>query len=291
MLYDTKKQAKDTKEVVYTPGSPILHPIRLLQSMLADLRSSFQLAYRLTVRDIAGTYRQTALGYFWAVFPPIVTSFTFIILNKANVMKIEELSVPYPVFVITGTIFWQLFVDALNSPLKVLNLNRAMLSKINFPKEALILSGFGLVIFSFAIKLALLACAMVLFSVQVEWTAILLFLPIIGLLAMGTVIGIFLVPVGMLYQDIQQALTICISALMFFTPVLYPAPSSGALAKVIECNPISPFLIVCREMIFGGQLSRIYEAILVLMVTVVFVLGVWVLYRLAMPVLVERMEA
>jgi lipopolysaccharide transport system permease protein len=291
MFKNTTKRAQHPETIVYTPGSPILHPMRLLQGMLADLRSSFQLAYRLTVRDIAATYRQTALGYLWAVLPPLITSLTFIVLNKANVIRIENISVPYPVFVITGTVFWQLFVDALNWPLKGLNLNRAMLSRVNFPKEALIISGFGQVLFSFVIKLVLLGCVMALFKVQLRWTVVLFFLPVVGLLALGTVVGVFLVPIGMLYQDVQQALTICTSALMFFTPVLYPTPSGGMLGKIFGYNPISPFLIVCREMLFSGELTKLYEALVVLAVIMVLILVVWILYRLAMPILIERMEA
>ena len=132
---------------------------------------------------------------------------------------------------------------------------------------------------------------MVLFNVEVRWTAVLVLLPIVGLLALGTIAGVFLVPIGMLYQDVQQALTMCTSALMFFTPVLYPAPSGGMLGKIFGYNPISPFLIICREMIFTGRLTEIREALIVFALSLLLILVVWVLYRLAMPILIERMEA
>jgi lipopolysaccharide transport system permease protein len=282
---------KTDKTTVYTPESPILHPVLLLKAMLADLRSSFPLAYRLTARDISGTYRQTALGYFWAIFPPLFTSLTFIILNKANVIRVQDISVPYPVFVITGTVFWQLFIDALNAPLKVLNLNRNMLSKINFPKEALIISGICQVLFSFAIKLVLLACVLVLFGTQVKWTLWLLLFPVMGLLTIGTLAGVFLVPIGMLYQDIQQGLTICTSALIFFTPVLYPVPSGGMLEKIIEYNPIAPLLMLCREMLFLGQLDSMHKTATIFAATLMLVFVGWIVYRIALPNLIERMEA
>jgi len=285
------KVEKRAITVVYTPKSPMLHPMRLLQAMMTDLRSSFPLAYRLTVRDIAAAYRQTALGYFWAVLPPLITSLTFILLSKASVIRIESLSVPYPVFVVIGTVFYQLFVDALQAPLKAVNQNRAMLSKVNFPKEALILSGCCQVLFSFAIKLALIACVMALFNVQLRWTVLLLVLPVIGLLALGTVLGILLVPLGILYQDVQQILTIFTSALMFFTPVLYPTPSSGLLGKIVQYNPIVPLLTASREMILSGELLGVCAASGVLAVTLVLILGAWILYRIAMPILIERMEA
>lgn len=284
-----KKQNYET--VVYTPESPILHPVRLLKTMLADMRASFRLAYRLTARDISATYRQTVLGYFWAVFPPLVTSLTFIILNRANIIAGGDSSIPYPVFVITGTIFWQLFVDALNAPLKVLNINRSMLSKINFPKEALILSAIGQVLFSFVIKAILLGIVLIVLQAAVKWTAVFLLLPIVGLLGIGILLGLFLVPIGMLYQDIQQGLVICTACLMFFTPVLFSPPKAGFLGGIVAINPLSPFLIVCREMLFSGDLTHLNATAAILGVTLVLMLVAWILYRITLPILIERMEA
>ena len=70
-------KTKQSKVVVYSPESPILRPLHLLKDMMFDLRASFPLAYRLTARDISATYRQTALGYFWAILPPLVKAFPF----------------------------------------------------------------------------------------------------------------------------------------------------------------------------------------------------------------------
>ena len=145
--------------------------------------------------------------------------------------------------------------------------------------------------FSFVIKLVLLACALLLFHAEVKWTVLFLPLPVMGLLVIGTLVGVFLVLVGMLYQDIQQALTICTSALMFFTPVLYPERSGGIVGKIIEYNPITPFFTVCREMLFSGQLASIFEALVIFGVALILILAGWTLYKLAMPILIERMEA
>jgi lipopolysaccharide transport system permease protein len=291
MAENTVEHAQNGKMIVHTPESPILHPIQLLRSMITDLRSSFALAYRLTVRDISSMYRQTALGYFWAIFPPLVTSLTFVILNRAKVFGLGTYSIPYPVFVITGTVFWQLFVDALNAPLKVLNANRSMLSKISFPKEALILSGIGQVLFSFAMKILLLCFVLIVFGTPVKWTIAFLILPIMGLLCIGILLGLLLVPVGMLYHDVQHGLVVCTTSLMFFTPVVFIPPDAGLLAKIISINPLSYFILVSREMLFYPELHQLNASLLVLGITLILIVAAWVLYRIALPILIERMEA
>ena len=288
-MIDMKRKKKPV--IIYTPESPLRRPFELMRSMVLDLMASYRLARRLTIRDISAQYRQTFLGYFWAVFPPLVTSLTFIILNRANIMQMGAIEIPYPVFVITGTVFWQLFVDALNAPLKVLTVNRTLLSKINFPKEALILSAIGQTLFSFFIKLVLLTLVLIFFQIPIKWTTIFIVLPVSGLLLIGLLFGILLIPIGMLYQDIQQGLIISTSALIFFTPVLFIPPTGGVLNLMISINPISPLFLSIRRLLFNGDLQYFNTSILVLAVTLAL-LGIgWIIYRVALPILIERMDA
>lgn len=276
---------------VYTPESELKRPGKLLKAMIRDLVLSMGLAWRLTVRDIAAQYRQTFLGYLWAILPPLATSLTFILLNHAKIFEIKNIQIPYPVFVMTGTIFWQLFVDALNAPLKMVSMNKGMLSKINFPKEALILSGIAQVLFSFMIKLLLLAATMLLFKTPVSWMAILVSITILGILALGTLIGVLLVPIGTLYQDIQQGLAILLSLFMFFSPVVYLPPESGIMAVLFKLNPLTPLLMATRDWIFAGGSPYFLSGVLVTGVTLYFIMFGWIVYRVSLPILIERMEA
>jgi len=72
------------REVVYTREAQLRSPGKLLGNMGCDLIASRGLAWRLFVRDICAHYWPTALGYFWAVFPPLVTNLIFILLNSSN---------------------------------------------------------------------------------------------------------------------------------------------------------------------------------------------------------------
>ncbi|MEK7448135.1 MAG: ABC transporter permease, partial [Planctomycetota bacterium] len=111
MLDDYLNAIKRFKEpVVYTPESPILHPWKLMTGMLRDVGKSWPLARRLIIRDLTAQYRQTIFGYLWAIIPPLATALIFIFLNSAKILAVPQTEVPYPVYVMTGTIFWQLFV-------------------------------------------------------------------------------------------------------------------------------------------------------------------------------------
>jgi lipopolysaccharide transport system permease protein len=204
-------------------------------------------------------------------------------------VNIDTGSIPYPVFVLTGTMFWQLFVDALNAPLKQLSANRTMLNRVNFPTEALLMSGMGQVLFSFAIKLIVLAVTIAAFQVVVHWTAVFLILPIATLLVMGTALGVLLAPSGMLYTDIGQLLTTLVAPLMFLTPVVYPPPS-GTIGEIMHLNPLTPVFTLVRDLLYGNLVLTGAFALVSAGAVVVGVLA-WLAYRLALPILVERMEA
>jgi ABC-type polysaccharide/polyol phosphate export permease len=59
----------------------------------------------------------------------------------------------------------------------------------------------------------------------------------------------------------------------------------------MEYNPIAPFFEVSREMLFSGRLVSIYEALGIFGVSLILIVVAWTLYKLAMPILIERMEA
>ena len=147
-----ERQFDQVPDAVYTPGSQLRSPSIFIGNMWHDLVASRELAWRLIVRDINARYRQSVFGILWAFLPPLATAGIFIILNRAAVINVSTQDIPYPVFVLFGTLLWQVFVASLSAPLKAVGENRLMLARINFPREALILSGIGQVLFDFAIK-------------------------------------------------------------------------------------------------------------------------------------------
>lgn len=276
---------------VYTPDSPMQSPWAFVATILRETRAARILTWRLFVRDMSAQYRQTAFGYLWAAFPAVFNALVWVALQSAGIISVKTGGVPYVAFVLTGTMFWQLFVDAINAPLKQLNLNRSMLNRVNFTTEAVVASGVAQVIFSFAIKLVVLAVVLAASGAPVRWTAPAVLLPALAVLAVGTVLGLLLAPIGMLYQDIQQGLNVVVAPLMFLTPVIFSVAQAGALRKVVRLNPLTPMFEVTRALLFGGVGPYVAELGIVSGVTLALGAIGWLLYRLSLPILVERIEA
>lgn len=278
-------------EVVYTHRSALSQPYQLFSAMLHDLVASRELTWRLFVRNLSAQYRQSILGYLWAFLPPIVMTLTFVFLNSQKILNLaaDDSDIPYPVYVMVGTLLWQGFVEALNSPLKLLLQSQSMLAKFNFPREALILAGLGEVIFNFVIRLVLLLIVYVWFGVTFPVTVWLAPLGIISLIGLGLMIGLLISPIGILFQDVQRGITLIVSLWLLLTPVVYPPPTQWPASLLVTLNPVSPLLVTTREMLITGRLTQLDGFLIVSGITVLLLLFGWLLYRIAMPRLIERM--
>ena len=273
---------------VYTPDSPLRNPGRLIREMFSDLLASRELAWRLFVRDISAQYRKSILGYIWAFLPPLVTSLPFIFLNSQGVVSMGETPIPYAAYAMVGTIIWQVFVDALNSPLRTVTAAKPMLARINFPREAILLSGLGQVLLNFLIRFVLLVGIFFWYEISPPATAMLSLLGISALIIVGFVLGIMLTPIGILFSDVQQALPVFTLFLLFITPVLYAPPTTGFAAQVAGLNPLTPLVLATRDWLTLGTTVYVLPFVIVSTVALTLLFLGWMIYRLALPHLIVR---
>lgn len=274
-----------------TAKSRLRHPLQLWQEMWRDLLASRELAWQLLVRDIKAQYRQSFLGIFWAFIPPIVTAAGFTLASDAKVLNVGATEFPYPAYVMFSVSLWQTFIEALNAPIQGIAKAKPMLAKINFPREAIILAKLGEVFFNFGIKLILIIGLFIFFKMPVTGSVLLAPLGLIQLVMLGTMIGLLLAPLGVLYQDVSRGLLMLTGVWLFLTPVVFPMPQQGLFARLVAWNPVTPLLVTTRELATTGILTQVPQFWLVSILSLVGLLLAWVVYRLAMPILVERMSA
>ncbi|OHC02204.1 MAG: polysialic acid transporter [Planctomycetes bacterium RIFCSPLOWO2_12_FULL_40_19] len=288
---NTINNAEDLQTVVYSPESQMHTPDRLIRSMLQGLKDSRELAWRLFVRDISARYRQSMLGIFWAFLPPIITGLVFIILQSKKVVNLGETDISFPVYVMVGTTLWQVFTESLNAPLKSVIAAKPMLAKINFPREALIVSAFYDVLFNLLIKSIIIVGIFVYFKVPLTWGLLMAPMAILILILLGMAIGLLLTPLGTLYTDVTQGLIVVTSFWFFLTPVVYSPPQSFPYSLMTTLNPVSPILTGARDLLTKGVVANIGPFLVVSLLTILGLFIAWMIYHIALPILIERMSA
>ncbi|MFM8327929.1 MAG: ABC transporter permease, partial [Pirellulaceae bacterium] len=133
----------------------------------------------------------------------------------------------YAAFAMIGTMLWQTFVESIQNPLQALISAKPMLSKINFPRESILISGMYMVLTNTAIRLLLIFGILAIWGISPGWSVLLLPLFLFGLMICGFALGMALVPVGGLYADVAKSIPILAQFWMLLTPVLYPARTTG----------------------------------------------------------------
>ena len=276
---------------IYTPASPLAQPGMLWREMVADLWAGRELAWRLAVRDISAQYRQSALGILWALINPLTTTAVWLFLSTSRLVQVAETGIPYPVFVFTGTLLWSILIDAFNAPLGQVNANRALLAKINFPREALILTGIYQTLFNGTIKIGILLLVLPFVGVHTGWGALLIPVGVFALVLTGTALGLAITPVGVLYGDIGRGIPLITQFLMYLSPVVFPLATTGWTATLMRLNPLTPLILNARAWFTGQPAQLLGEWVLAVGGSALLLLLVWLVYRLAMPILIERMSA
>jgi lipopolysaccharide transport system permease protein len=274
---------------IYTPDSFLTNPLKLAREMLHDLAASRELAWRLTVRDLSAQYRQTFLGFLWAVILPLANTLVWIFLSRSGVVNVSDTALPYPVYVFTGTMLWAILMDALNAPLQMVTASKSMLAKINFPREALVVAGIYQTLVNALIKVALLLVVLVAMGIHPGWSILLLPIGILSLILVGTVIGLALTPIGLLYTDVGKAIPLLMQFLMYLTPVVFAMPKEGLSATIFRLNPLTPLILATRDWLTGLTPEYLGYFVAVNVAAILLSLMFWVVFRLAMPILIERM--
>jgi lipopolysaccharide transport system permease protein len=260
-----------------------------MATMVNDLWRSSGLAYRLAARDLKAQYRSTLLGYLWAFLTPLMTTMVWVFMSKTGVIRIADTGMPYPVFVFTGTILWQILVESVSMPQQQVASSQSMLVKLNFPRESILLAGFLKLGVNAVIRTVVLLPVLFFFGVVPDAHVVLLPLALLALIVVGSAVGLLFLPIGTLYADIGRVIPIAMQVLMYLSPVVYAIPRDGALATVFRMNPLTPMLVTARAWLTGSPSAMTEEFSLVAISGLGLLLLGWLLFRLAISVLVERM--
>lgn len=264
--------------------------IDTLKGVFQDYKSGWNLAIRLAKRDIKAQYRQSILGLGWVVIIPLVSTLLWVLLQQQGVIKVEGLNVPYIIFALTGIVLWQLFVESLNSTLNIFKQSKSLLSKINFPRESLIIAGVLKVMFNFLIKFTILIIIMVYYQIFPVNYWYLFPIGIVSITLLGVSMGILITPMGVLYNDVQQFIQTFVRLFFFLTPIIYVPAADGLLAKINEYNPVGIIVCTTREWLINADVITYGGSIWwVLGASVFLFLLASVVYRTAMPIIIERM--
>lgn len=187
---------------------------------LGELWQYRELIYFLTWRDLKVRYKQTVLGAFWAILQPFLSMVVFSIFF-GRLLGIPSGDVPYPVFSYTALLPWGLFSKAMSDAGRSLVTNRAMITKVYFPRLTIPLASVLAGLVDFAIAFVVLLGMMWYYDLKITpniWA-----LPFFLLLALVTSLGVglWLSAMNVFYRDIGYIIPFLTQLWFYLSPIVY----------------------------------------------------------------------
>ncbi len=238
---------------------------------IVDLVRYKDLLYMLVKREVSVLYKQTVLGFAWALIKPLAQMlvFTLVFGKLMNMQRMLDNGLPYPVFSYAALVPWTYFATALTSASSSLITNSQILTKVYFPRIIVPLTNVLSKLLDFFLALTVLIGLLVFYNIVP--TINLVYLPLLVLLmAMATFgMSLWLSALSITYRDIQQLMTFLVQLLMFAAPVIWPVslipeeyriwigiyPMSGIIEGFRVC--LTGYGEMPWDMLFSGTISTL----------------------------------
>ena len=179
------------------------------------------LFYFLIKRDVLAIYKQTVMGFTWAIIRPVFSMIVFSVIF-GGLVKMPSDGIPYPIFSYAALIPWTYFAAAMTASTQSLITGKGIFTKVYFPRLIIPLTPVLSKLVDFAIAFVILFGLMAWYGISP--TINLIFLPILILMMMLTAsgIGMWLSAMAIQYRDIPQGVGFLSQLLMYAAPVVWP---------------------------------------------------------------------
>ncbi len=255
---------------------------------LRELIQYQELLFILTWKEIRVRYKQSVMGFFWAILMPLLIVGSGIIIKKvfstvsgvpttlADIASVSVKAVP-----------WAFFMSAIRFATQSLVFNSNLVQKIYFPREILPLSAVLTSLFDFLI--AIIGLTVVLVVSQVGISIHLLWLPLlIGLLILLTfAVGMLLSCANLFFRDVKYLVEVSLTFGIFFVPVFYDVSRLGKWSTLMLLNPVATILESINRVVVLHQPPDGWWIGYVICCSAVALIASWKIFNWTQPAFAE----
>jgi lipopolysaccharide transport system permease protein len=206
-------------------------------------------------RALRKMYRRTLLGWLWLFINPLFPIALRAIIFGA-LLGVGSNGLPYFLFLLAGTVVWDVFASSLMWGTRSLEMNRDLTDQIYHPRAILPLGNMTPALLNMALKVGVFIAALIFYTARdghiylradasLLWAVAALALALLSALALSFFTAIW----GEMTRDIRFALGQLLSVWYLLTPVLYP------LSEVPEAHRgwmmLNPLAIIVETFKWG----------------------------------------
>lgn len=253
--------------------------VSAFQEILTEQWVYRELLVRMIMRDLLLRYKQTVMGFGWAVFMPLVNTVIFsMIFTRVTTI---DVGMPYPLYAFGGLLAWNFFASALRFSVISLTGNPSLVTKLYFPREIFPFSAVLVALVDFAVAALALVALMAFYGVGVSWSLLLLPLVVVVLVLFTAALALLVAMGNLFYRDVKYLFEIVISVWMFASSTVYPIDRvGGRLGALLELNPMTHLLDAFRAVVVEGRPPEPAFAVTAVITVFLFV-GAWLVFHAA----------
>jgi lipopolysaccharide transport system permease protein len=250
---------------------------------VAELRELWRyrdLFLHLVLRDVKLRYKQTILGFGWALFQPLMTMVVFALFlgRMGGVGRDVD---DYFLFVLVGAVPWTFFSNALTTAGNSLVSNERLVTKVYFPRVLVPAACVGAAVFDLVVALSLVAVGMAVAGVAPP-SGVLLLPVVVALLVMCALgFGVLLAALIVAQRDFRYLLSFGMQVWMFATPVIYLNPTTlGPAAQTwLPLNPVYGLILAFRSAVLGTPMDWAAVGVSAAVSVAMLAFGLWYFRR------------
>lgn len=242
----------------------------------------------LTKTDFKLRYQGSVLGYLWALLRPLMM-FAILYIVFAKLLRFGSDIPHYPVYLLVGTSLWSFFTECTSQGIQAIVLRGELLRKVCFPKYIVVVSATLTAVINLCINLVVIVIFALFDGITPSWTWLIVPFAILELYIFSLGISFLLGAINVKYRDVTSIWDVCIQALFYAVPIIYPiamiSATSDIAAKIILLDPIAQaiqdvrFLLVTNQTIttwnYVGNETVFLKFIPIVITFIVLVWGSW----------------
>lgn len=246
-----------------------------MSAYIENFKKFRPLLTELVSRDIKIKYRRSVLGVLWTLLNPLLMMVVLAIVFS-NLFKFDIEN--YPVYILSGQVIYNFFSESTTSAMSAIIDNAPLLKKVYIPKYMFVFSRVLSSIINVLASHCALLLVMIFTGIELNWTMVLFFIPLVFLSIFCLGIGLILSAASVKFRDIMHLYGVFTTAFMYLTPVIYALSLlPDWLYKIVRLNPITNYLMMYRDLMINGTLMDpvallvgVAEALVALLIGLVF---------------------
>lgn len=251
----------------------------MFKRIFRDIKKYFRYSVVSAKSQLKSEVADSYLNWIWWILEPLCF---MLIYNYVFGHVFNAREQYFSVYIFIGLTMWSFFNKTVQASVKLIKSNKAIISRVYFPKYILLLTRIWVNGFKMLVSFCIVAMMMIVFRIPLSWN-VLYAIPVLATLVIFTFgCSCFLMHWGVYVNDLSNAIKILTKMMFYVTGVFYDLekriPEIGAALN--RYNPVAYLLSSMRQCLIYGQTPARKLLLLWMAVSVLLaLLGIYTIYK------------